>query len=630
MARYTRESVEKVRDAVDFVELVGARTELRKAGVRRYTGLCPFHEERTPSFGIDPIEKLYHCFGCGQGGDVFQFVRETEALDFPGAIELLAERYGVELEREAEDPRDAQKRVRRERLTALLERTAAWYVRMLWESDEARGAREYLLGRGLSEDALRTYRVGYAPSAWDKVLVGSRRAGYSEEEMHAAGLVQRNKEGRMYDRFRARITFPLCDIRGQVLGFGARATRDEERAKYLNSPEGEIFHKGGMVYGSDLARNAASKAGSVVLCEGYTDVIALHQAGFENAVCSMGTAVTDEQARRLWQLAPNVTLCLDSDTAGQAAALKAYAPLVAGHAGGRVYEVRVAVLPSGSDPADVVFGQGASVMQTLLDTAVPFERFQVERALEAASGLDAVGRDRVLQDVAVVIRTVPTGILRSELVELSASRLGVTPQLVEQTLAAAPEAAAPSVMPPRLPERERRPGGGGGRGGRGKFYDRGDAFVDPTGMTHSSGPVATNGAQGRLQRDEHAERTFLAYCVALPEEGEKRLGGADLSTLFLGPATRKAAEYLRGRLATPAADLPPDDEALARLVAEMVIRAGELDATPAKLELEWLQLTLTRLEREIAAARATGDGEKVRALSPEWQRTHDAIRHRLH
>src|SRR3712207_3330916 len=175
MARYTQESREKVRDAVDFAELVGARTELRRAGARRLQGLCPFHEERTPSFGIDPVEKLYHCFGCGTGGDLFSFVMETEGLDFAGALESLADRYGVELEREAEDPREAARRVRRERLLALLERTAAYYVRVLWESPEAGAAREYLAGRGLQEATLREFRVGFAPSRWDRVLVASRR-----------------------------------------------------------------------------------------------------------------------------------------------------------------------------------------------------------------------------------------------------------------------------------------------------------------------------------------------------------------------------------------------------------------------------------------------------------------------
>ena len=260
MARYTDESREKVRDAVDFAELVGAKTELKRAGVRRLQGLCPFHEERTPSFGIDPVEKLFHCFGCGKGGDVFAFVMETEGLDFAGALEALADRYGVELERGTEDPREAARRVRRERLLALLERTAAYYVRVLWEGGEAARARAYLESRGLEEATLREFRVGFAPSPWDRVLTASRRAGFSEEELLAAGLASRSREGRgVFDRFRGRIMFPLCDERGRVLGFGARAVSESQQPKYLNTSDGELFHKGRLVYGADLARAAAPR-----------------------------------------------------------------------------------------------------------------------------------------------------------------------------------------------------------------------------------------------------------------------------------------------------------------------------------------------------------------------------------
>ena len=265
MARYTSDSKQRVRDAVDMVDLVSGRTELRRAGANRMTGLCPFHDERTPSFGIDPVEKLYHCFGCQASGDAFTFVMETEGVDFKGALELLADRYGVQLEAEAEDPREAERRGRRERLVALLERTAAFYERYLWESEEAGRAREYLTGRGLGEEVLREFRIGYAPSAWDRVLLASRRGGFDERELLEAGLAQRSRgSGRPYDRFRERIMFPLDDARGRVLGFGARAMRENQGPKYLNSPEGELYHKGRQLYGVRLARAHASRAGSVV------------------------------------------------------------------------------------------------------------------------------------------------------------------------------------------------------------------------------------------------------------------------------------------------------------------------------------------------------------------------------
>src|SRR3979490_2019094 len=186
MARYGAAAKEQVRDAVDMVDLVSSRTELRRAGANRFEGLCPFHEERTPSFGVDPVKKVYHCFGCGAGGDVFTFVQEIEGLDFVGSLEYLADRYGLELQREAEDPRDAERGQKRERLYELLERATSFYERYLWESDEAAGAREYLAGRRLEEDALREFRVGYAPSAYDRMLGAARAAGVTNRGAHEA------------------------------------------------------------------------------------------------------------------------------------------------------------------------------------------------------------------------------------------------------------------------------------------------------------------------------------------------------------------------------------------------------------------------------------------------------------
>ena len=230
MALYTSESKDRVREAVDFLELVGARTELRRAGPARYEGLCPFHDERTPSFGIDPVQKVYHCFGCQASGDVFTFVQETEGVDFKEALELLAERTGVELVPEREDPGRRSAAAVEARLLELVGRTATYYERVLWESEEAHKARDYLAERGLGEEILREFGVGYAPSAWDRVLLASRRSGFSERELFETGLAQRSKQdGRPYDRFRGRIMFPLADIRGRVLGFGARAMREDQR-----------------------------------------------------------------------------------------------------------------------------------------------------------------------------------------------------------------------------------------------------------------------------------------------------------------------------------------------------------------------------------------------------------------
>jgi DNA primase len=634
MARYTDESRERVRDAVNFEELVGARTELKRSGLSRLQGLCPFHEERTPSFGIDPVEKVYHCFGCGVGGDVFRFVMDTEGLDFGEALESLAERYRVTLERETEDPRDAMKRERRERLFALLERTAAYYVRVLWEAPEAAFAREYLAKRGLTEDALRAYRVGYAPDAFDRVLLGSQRAGYSQEELLAAGLIQpsRNRAGHI-DRFRGRVTFPLTDVKGHVLGFGARAMKPDQQPKYLNTSDGEIFHKSQVVYGQDMARAAAAKAGRIVIVEGYTDVIALHQAGVPETVAQMGTALTEQQVDAIARLAPKALLCQDPDSAGQASAQRGLEALMALMKSDkwrtRAVEFKIVRLPSKQDPADVVQDAGSAEMLRLLQTAMPIERFQLERALEQ----DGPSTDELLAEAVQIIAPLPVSVLRDELIKFTADRLGINVQLVSEVLRGA-ASAAPSQQQPwdgRQDGWGDRGGrqwsnGGGGRGnqrggGRGGGRDR-DRFRGPMQPPEPIDPRAA------LTRRTQSEEAYLAYCIALPEEGERRLAAVEIDDYFSSPTTRKAAAYLRQHLRHPGGNLPSGDEDLARLVAKLTVDANRLEATPAKLELEALQLDLHRLERHISQARLSGT-TGVSALAVERQKVLDAIRHRL-
>jgi DNA primase len=586
VALYTNQSKDRVRDAVDFIELVSARTELRRAGPARYEGLCPFHDERTPSFGIDPVQKVYHCFGCQASGDVFTFVQETEGVDFKGALELLAERYGVELELEQEDPREAERRRRRERLLELLARTAGYYERYLWESSEAARAREYLAGRGLGEQILREFRVGYAPSAWDRVLSASRSGGFSEQELHTTGLVQRSKEnGRPYDRFRSRIMFPLADVRGRVLGFGARATREEQRPKYLNTSENEVYHKGRNLYGADLARAHAARAGQVILCEGYTDVIALHQAGFRNTVGLMGTALTEEQVGELARMASVVLLALDADGAGQEAMLRA-----AGLAEKRSLELRVVRLAEGMDPAELVQREGPEAIEAAVKESVPFIRFRVERVLAAGDHATPEGRDRMIAELRPVFAALAPSAMRMELTRMVSGRLALSDRVVEALLGeGAPKGGARS--PGRRGESER-------------------------GAPPARAPAGTGTAAAGLSRREEPERAFLALCIASPEEGARALAGLDVDEHFASELLRRAARRLRdGSLSEPMADdlgapggLDEDPE-LKALLAELVVAAGREQADPAMLEAQRLQLELARLDRKIHQARAEERGD---------------------
>ena len=604
MPRYTDDSKEKVRDAVDMIALVSARTELRRAGVNSYFGRCPFHEERTGSFHVRPEEKHYHCFGCQMSGDPFRFVMETEGLDFVGAMESLAERFGVTLEVADEDPQAKAHRERRERLLKLLDRAAAYYARYLWEGKEAEEARAYLADRGLEEHTLRAYRVGYAPSAWDKLLLVARQAGFREDELLATGLAQRSKQqqGSIYDRFRGRIMFPLADARGRVVGFGARAMRENQPPKYLNTSEGEVFHKGSQLFGIDLARKAAARAGSIVLAEGYTDVLALHQAGIENAVGIMGTSFTDEQARELDRVARRLVLALDADGAGQEAMLRA-----ARVAEGRSLELRVVALPAGLDPADLVQQEGVEAMRGRIARSVPFVSFYVERILDKTAAGDVEARGRAFMDeigpILIEFASDPAKApLRAELEQHAASRLAISTSVVEsmlQSLIAKQPATVPARRhQPEPPNPERTYGG---------------SALDEL--------IARRGA---------AERTFLALCAAFPSDGAALLEQVDVDEHFTSDVLRRAAVHLRAHLTSPLDDLPEHDSELGTVISEVAARAAHNESvTAANLEHAWLSLELARLERAIDRARASAGSEgapSVSALSAERERVRTRYR----
>jgi DNA primase len=572
VALFTKDSIERVRDAVDMAELVGAKTDLRRVG-SRWTGLCPFHDERTPSFSVDPERGLYHCFGCGVGGDAIRFVQETEALDFPEAVEALAERYGVRLEREEDDPAAEQRRRRRERLHALLERAARFYAAYLWDSQEAKRAREYLTAeRGLSEGVAREFRVGYAPSAWDRMMVGAQQSGFTPEELVAAGLAQRARGGALYDRFRARIMFPLADARGRVLGFGARAMAGAQGPKYLNTSENELYHKGRQLFGIDLARREAAKSGRIVAVEGYTDVLALHQAGIRESVAIMGTALTQEQLAELARTAPLVVLALDADRSGQEAMLRA-----ARAAEDRGVELRVAELPEGKDPADAVIHAGVGAFQEHLEGAMGIVEFQVRRVLADADLDTPAGRDRALEEARKLIAAVPERTAsRDALVREVADRLDVPLDYVTAAPALARERGVPA--------------------------DSAERPVIRAGT--SAGEVAFA-----------AERAFLAMCLASGELGRDYLGRLSDDQLS-SPAAREARGHLVAHFDDPLAALPEDDPAVAALITGVAMAAQEqAEATEPVLQMSFLQLEQRRIEREIRRAANESDLARVGQLA---------------
>jgi DNA primase len=583
MARVSEASVDRVRQAADIVEIVSAYTDLRRQGTR-FVGLCPFHEERTPSFSVDSAKKVYYCFGCEAGGDVFGFLQAKEGLEFREALEMLADRYGVELEREAEDPRAEAARKRRARLRELLGRTAEFYVSYLWESKEAQRARAYLAQRELGEEVLRAFGVGYAPSAWDQVLTRGQRAGYSVDELRATGLAQRGRGGGVYDRFRERITFPVRDERGRVLGFGARAMRTEQGAKYVNSAEGELYRKSETLYGIDRARAAIAKAGRAVVVEGYTDVLALHQAGIAEAVGVMGTAITEAQVAMLSRLVEEVVLAMDADSAGQEAMLRAQRK-----AAGRSMRLLVATMPGGVDPAEMLAAEGgADRFRALLDGAVELPEFQVALVLDSADVTSPRERDRALADAAPILAGMGESASREELVRRVAERLDLEPALVMRRVVA----SRPREEEEGQAGAEAAEGGGGG------------ATLTPR---------------------ERRERALLAMCIAEPGAGRAYL--ERLRPEHLSAVAARALEWLRGHLDDPLAGLPREDEELVSLMTQLVLLAEREPASEEAMELNFLQLEQRRLEERIEAAGASGDYERRAELNRERAALVERIKH---
>ncbi|HVV90418.1 MAG TPA: DNA primase [Solirubrobacterales bacterium] len=591
MARFSSDSINAVREAADMAAEVGRYTDLKRNGAQMM-GLCPFHDERSPSFSVDPQDKLYHCFGCGVAGDVFGFVMEKEGLGFSEAVETLADRYGVELQREQEDPRAEARRQARRRLQQLLERAAAYYANYLWESKEAAKAREYLAGRGLAEQTLRDFGVGFAPSAWDKILVAGQRAGFSVPEIHSVGLVQRSRQGGEYDRFRARIMFPIRDARGRVLGFGGRATREDQKPKYVNTAETDFFHKSEILYGLDRARAAMAKENRALVVEGYTDVLALHQAGLEGAVGVMGTAITPDQVKTLSGVVDEVILALDADEAGQEAMLRAQRV-----AGGRRMRLRVASMPKGVDPAELMAEpDGAERFRGFAAEAAELTDFQVTRVLDRTDVASPVERDQALAEVAPILAGMEEGASRSELVRRVADRLDLEPATVMgRVVAATPATGGPAVGP-----EERRPVAAGAR------------------------PAPTP-RPAELTSRERRERALLAMCIALPGPGADYL--ARLGERHLSRSGQEAAAFLRAHPKDPAEHLPRENGALAALITELVMLAREEPASEEAMGLNFLLLDQRRLEDEITAAGERGDYERRARLSRERAALVERIAH---
>jgi DNA primase len=403
--RIAQSSIESVLARTDLVDLASAYTQLHRRGAE-HSGRCPFHDERTPSFWVNPTKGVYHCFGCGASGDAITFVQAKQGLDFVEAIEMLADRYRIELTYEDGGPGSSSRRTSKRRLYELSDAAAAFYEAHLWSSSEAAPVREYLEQRHISAETARAFRVGYSP---ERGLLASkaRDKGFSNDELSEARLMTSN--GR--DFFRGRLMVPIVDRASRVIGFGARKLREEQYGgKYVNSADGPLFHKKRTIFLSPSIQKAAQDAGYVVVVEGYMDVIAMWQAGIRNVCAVMGTALTEEQVLELKRFAPRAYFAFDPDAAGQVATLRALQ-----QARSRDLDVRVVLLPEGEDPADVLHGpDGAERMREMLDAGVSLLHYRTSVLLGSGDLGEADERDRIYREAITLFRSVPDGPQRRE------------------------------------------------------------------------------------------------------------------------------------------------------------------------------------------------------------------------
>lgn len=448
---YSREDIDRVRERTDLVELASEVTRVKRSG-RSVMAVCPFHSEKTPSLSIDAARGLYHCFGCGKSGDVFGWVEETQGLGFSDALELLARRVGVTLTR---DPDAAKRRDRRERLVDAVERSVAFYTDRLRTGDDAGHARGYVRSRGYDGDVVEQFHLGYAPEAWDTLVTHLRDAGVRDEAMAAAGLASRSRRGGLVDRFRNRLMFPIYDVRGDAIGFGARLL-DGDGPKYLNSPETPIYHKSRLLYGLNWSKSQIVRSDEAVVVEGYTDVIAFHVAGTPIAVATCGTALGEEHLDLLRRFSKRIVLAFDADEAGAGAAARGFERSVPGD-----LDLRVAVLPEGRDPADLVAEGDIKDLEASIASSVPLLQFRIDRELAEFKLDEPEARGRAVRAAAALVSLHPDPVVRREYAVLISRRTGVDVPTIETALRGATQsgrASSPPIAEPRLtgPQRTER------------------------------------------------------------------------------------------------------------------------------------------------------------------------------
>lgn len=449
MGTIPKETIEQIAAANDIVEVIGSYFPLKRAGAN-YKALCPFHQEKSPSFTVSPARQTFHCFGCGVGGSVFRFVMAYEHVEFPAAVKRLGARVGIEIVEERGDgAADDRQRELRALLLQLHNEAAEWFHHNLLKSKAAEPAREYLKNRGIDRRIAAEWQIGFAPDSWDAFVKWAAERGYRRAEILQAGLVTPRDENRptgdVYDRFRGRIMFPICNEIGEVIAFSGRVIQsDAKGAKYVNSPETPLFRKGNVLFGMHKTKRSLIEANSAIVCEGQLDLITVFEAGIRNVVAPQGTAFTENQARVLKRFVREVVLCFDADAAGQKAAERSLEALLQSD-----LVVRVAEMPAGEDPDSIVRSRGREEFEKRIADARDFFEVWLDRET-AAVDLDSLGaKMQLARRLAETVTRIQDPLMRGEVAARVSARVGVPARDFERLLVARPRSRPEADAPPR-------------------------------------------------------------------------------------------------------------------------------------------------------------------------------------
>jgi len=524
MARFPESFIEQVGEATDMVDLVSEYVTLKKSG-RNYLGLCPFHQEKTPSFSVSPGKQLYYCFGCHAGGGAFQFAMEIEGIEFPEAVELLADRAGIPLpETSGGDGIDRAQEEERRQVHRALQLTALFFNRVLTGTSLGKEALRYLTDRGYDTEVIDKFKIGFAPEGWENLIKFLKGKGFAPELLAKAGLVIKHEErGSYYDRFRGRVMFTIFDLRGRPVAMGGRALGDDQ-PKYLNSPETPWFNKRKILYGLNFARQAIRRTERIVVTEGYTDVITAHTHGIEEAVATLGTAFTSDHARLLLRYAPEVVFAYDADTAGADATLRGLE--IISQLGGHV---KVIDLPAGQDPDDFIRSEGGKAFQDLIAEALPLVEYRLKLACRTHGTGTIEGRVKVADDIVPVIAAVENPVAQAAYLRKVAATLDLDEGALRQRL-------AQSSATHNWKNKANKHNHSDDRNNRGERREVGDS-------ASSVGPTAKKRRQRLPLKHEKAEKEILRALIGdagMLAALEGRVSPKD----FLVPEHRELAETI--------------------------------------------------------------------------------------